>query len=94
MTITMHSAQAAALAREAGERPEVVAAALLHDVGHMLGFEAGLPSQMDGCGFEAHDTVGADFLLDLGFHRDVAFLTSQHVAAKRYLCATELGYFD
>ena len=92
MTITMHSAQAAALAREAGERPEVVAAALLHDVGHMLGFEAGLPAQMDGCGFEAHDTAGADFLLDLGFHRDVAFLTSQHVAAKRYLVSVDEKY--
>jgi gamma-butyrobetaine dioxygenase len=49
MTITQHSAQAAALARLSGEDPSVVAAALLHDVGHLLGFEAGLEAEMDGC---------------------------------------------
>ena len=69
----MHSAQAAAHAREAGEDSRVVAAALLHDVGHMLGFEAGLPAEMDGCGFENHDESGGEFLEALGFEKDVSY---------------------
>lgn len=49
MTILAHSAQAAARARAAGERDAMVVAALFHDIGHMLGFEAGLQAEMDGC---------------------------------------------
>lgn len=94
MTITQHSAQAAKLAAEAGEREAVVVAALFHDVGHMLGFEAGLPAEMDGCGFEAHDASGGAFLTDLGFDADVGYLASQHVRAKRYLVAVDDAYAD
>ena len=92
MTLTMHSAQTAELARQAGESSDLVAAALLHDVGHMLGFEAGLIAEMDGCGFEHHDEAVAAFLRALGFCHDVAFLTSTHVAAKRYLVAVDPDY--
>eukprot|EP00954_Amorphochlora_amoebiformis_P021775 1348728-Amorphochlora_amoeboformis.AAC.1 len=53
-------------ARAAGESKEVVIAALLHDVGHLLGLEAGFEPAMDGCGTVDHEGIGHDFLLDLG----------------------------
>ena len=92
VTIAGHSQEAAKLALEAGERQEVIAAALFHDCGHLLGFEAGLPAEMDGCGFEQHHSSGADFLTKLGFSRDVAYLVEHHVAAKRYLVAVDPTY--
>ncbi|KAJ8599157.1 hypothetical protein CTAYLR_008307 [Chrysophaeum taylorii] len=92
MSITQHSAQAAQLARAAGERDAAVVAALFHDVGHLLGFEAGLPAEMDGCGFEAHDSSGGAFLTQLGFEEDVGWLAAQHVRAKRYRVAVDPAY--
>merc|ERR1719401_3208454 len=49
VSIEAHSLQAAALAaKETPNDREVIAAALLHDVGHMLGLEAGQRMGMDG----------------------------------------------
>lgn len=50
LNITEHSVQAAMVARARGESEEVQIAALFHDVGHLLGLEAGYPPAMDGCG--------------------------------------------
>jgi len=48
----------------------------------------------DSVGRIAHETLGAKYLLALGFPSKVAELVEAHVPAKRYLCATEPGYYE
>ena len=50
VSIIGHSLQAADCAREGGD-DEVMVAALLHDIGHVVGMESGYPLGMNGCGF-------------------------------------------
>jgi predicted HD phosphohydrolase len=88
-----HATQAAALAAAAGLEPAVVAASLLHDVGHMVGLaEPTAHGRMGDCGTVAHEGVGASWLADLRFAPRVAALVRRHVDAKRYLCAVDAGY--
>lgn len=91
VTQTRHALQAAWLAREAGEPDEVVIAALLHDVGHLLHPEE------DGAAERGvdtrHENLGAEYLL-ARFGETVAQAARLHVEAKRCLCAIEPGYAD
>lgn len=88
-----HACQAAQLAAADGQPEEVVLAALLHDIGHLLDDEPGT-EQMDGYGVMDHEGVGAEYLLQRGFGQRVAMLIRTHVAAKRYLCAVNLRYYQ
>lgn len=81
VTIGEHMRQAGALAEAAGAAAPLVAAALLHDVGH-------LRHETDA----RHGTGGARWLSQW-FGPAVTEPVRLHVAAKRYLCATEAGYF-
>lgn len=87
-----HALQAAALAERAGAAPALVAAALLHDVGHLLVLAQGrdaAPRVTD----QRHQDVGADWLA--GFlPPEVTEPVRLHVAAKRYLCAVEPVYAE
>ena len=85
ITIKLHCEQAAALAQAESGDEEVVLAALLHDIGHLAGMEAGFAVGMGGCGIERHEHVGADFLGSLGFSPRIVDLVRAHVSAKRYL---------
>jgi gamma-butyrobetaine dioxygenase len=80
VTIGVHMRQAGALAEAAGADPALVAAALLHDVGHLRN-ETG----------QLHGEAGARWL-SRWFGPAVTEPVRLHVAAKRYLCATEPGY--
>jgi len=82
-----HALQCAALAEAEGARPALLVAALLHDIGHLLEVAD------DAYGLHRHDKVGAAFLAQL-FGPEVCEPVRLHVAAKRYLCATEPGYLD
>jgi len=84
-----HALQCAALARAEGAPDTLVAAALLHDYGHLLDDRGHMAEHegMDG----AHEAVGADALATW-FGPDVTQPIALHVAAKRYLCAVEPGY--
>lgn len=93
VSTTEHSVQAFLVAREACESAEAQVACLLHDIGHLCGFEAGFEPAMDGCGTVDHEGVGARFLGALGFPESVAYLVHQHVNAKRYRCAREPDYY-
>ena len=80
-----HGLQAAALARaEAPDDPELIAAALLHDVGHLV-----LDEHNAAADFHeedrAHEVAGHAFL-NSRFSERVAAISLHHVAAKRYLC--------
>ncbi|BBY27426.1 HD family phosphohydrolase [Mycolicibacterium sediminis] len=76
-----HALQSAARAVDDGADDELVLAAALHDVAHspLLG-----PST-------AHDAAARKWLRPR-FGERVAWLAGAHVAAKRYLTATEPGY--
>jgi phosphonate degradation associated HDIG domain protein len=82
VTIGEHMRQAGALAEAAGAPAPLVAAALLHDVGH-------LRHETDA----RHGAGGAQWLSQW-FGPAVTEPVRLHVAAKRYLCATEPGYSD
>ncbi len=85
-----HALQTALLAEQAGEPGSLVAAALLHDIGHMVQ-ESGENPAADGVD-DRHEQLGHAFL-EQWFGPEVCEPVRLHVAAKRYLCATEAGYF-
>ena len=82
VTIGIHMRQAGALAEAAGAEQPLVAAALLHDIGH-------LRQESDS----RHGDAGAQWLSQW-FGPAVTEPVRLHVAAKRYLCASEPGYFQ
>jgi [1-hydroxy-2-(trimethylamino)ethyl]phosphonate dioxygenase len=86
-----HALQCAALAEEAGASAELTAAALLHDYGHFFEGrgEAAERERRDA----RHEAHGAR-LLARWFPAEVTRPVALHVAAKRYLCAAEPGYFE
>ncbi len=86
-----HALQAAWLAEQGGGDDALVAAALLHDIGHLL---AGLGDDPAAEGIDdRHEEAGGAFLR-AWFGPEVTEPVRLHVAAKRYLCATEPGYFE
>lgn len=86
-----HALQAAALARGANAPAAEVAAALLHDLGHLLHHlgEDCVDAGID----DAHEELGVRFL-SKHFPPAVVEPIRLHVAAKRYLCTVESGYFS
>ncbi|MFD8701847.1 phosphonate degradation HD-domain oxygenase [Kitasatospora sp. NPDC059648] len=89
VTMAEHMLQAAAAAEAAGAPDHLIAAALLHDVGHFQGALHGrdLMRGQDN----HHSDSGADWLARW-FGPEVTEPVRLHVAAKRYLCAVEPGY--
>ncbi|HTN09572.1 MAG TPA: HD domain-containing protein [Acetobacteraceae bacterium] len=85
-----HALQTALLAEQAGEPGALVAAALLHDIGHMVQ-ELGDNPAAEGVD-DRHEELGHAFLAQW-FGPEVSEPVRLHVAAKRYLCATEADYF-
>jgi len=84
-----HALQSAWCAKEDGAGDELIAAALLHDVGHLL---AGRYLAAEGVD-DVHERAGADYLASQ-FSARVTEPVRLHVAAKRYLCAVEPTYAD
>ena len=91
VTQAAHMLQAAALAEQAVAPPELIAAALLHDVGHFTGTVTGR-DLMQGTD-NRHSEQGANWLAKW-FGPEVTELVRLHVDAKRYLCAVEPGYLS
>ena len=95
VTIGEHMRQAGALAEAAGAPAPLVAAALLHDVGHLLGEaeRGGLGGSSPRASTDARHGSGGARWLSQWFGPAVTEPVRLHVAAKRYLCAAEPGYF-
>jgi phosphonate degradation associated HDIG domain protein len=99
VTVAAHLLQAGARAQAAGAPPALVAAALLHDVGHLRGADAEAADiELSGRDLMAgtdndHGDRGAQWLSAQRFPASVTEPIRLHVAAKRYLCATEPSYF-
>jgi gamma-butyrobetaine dioxygenase len=91
VTLREHMLQSAAAAEAEDAGDYLVAAALLHDIGHLLhgGDENAALLGID----TRHEEVGYEFL-GRHFPPEVVDPVRMHVAAKRYLCATDPGYFD
>jgi len=85
-----HALQCAFLASRESAPASVVAAALLHDIGHLLHAQGERPA-LRGID-DKHEEIGAAYLRH-AFGPKVAEPVRLHVAAKRYLCATDSGYF-
>jgi phosphonate degradation associated HDIG domain protein len=103
-----HALQCAHLAEIAEESPETIVAALLHDLGHMLGANSQRPKfamQGEGDGKsqdpdqtppttdDLHQYIALPFLRGV-FGDAVLEPIKLHVEAKRYLCATDPDYWE
>lgn len=84
-----HALQAAELAARAGSSDAIIAAALLHDIGHICQRDA---EPMAGLGAKHHERIGAEHLASLGFGPGVTALVASHVSAKRWLVARRPEY--
>ena len=91
ITHLAHALQCAALAHHEGSSDELIAAALLHDIGHL--FEIERNNGPDYTTNLRHELTGSDYLSEL-FPLAVTAPIAMHVEAKRYLAANEAGYFD
>jgi len=86
-----HALQCAQLAEQAGAAPELVTAAFLHDLGHMLNVQGDTPTArgID----DQHQYFAIPFLRGL-FPAAVIEAIRLHVDAKRALCALETDYYE
>jgi [1-hydroxy-2-(trimethylamino)ethyl]phosphonate dioxygenase len=89
VSMTEHALQAAHFAAAAGAAPPLVAAALLHDIGHLIDIVA--DDIADWREDAHHEVIGSRWLAQR-FPAAVYEPVRLHVPAKRYLCATDTGY--
>jgi [1-hydroxy-2-(trimethylamino)ethyl]phosphonate dioxygenase len=90
VSMTEHALQAAYFAKIAAAPPQLVIAALLHDIGHLI---EDVPDDLADWSVDAHhEEIGSHWLAEK-FHPEVSEPVRLHVPAKRYLLATDAGYF-
>jgi gamma-butyrobetaine dioxygenase len=87
VTTAEHSLLTAAAAEQQGHHDTLVAACLMHDVGHWL------DEPDDGYGIHDHGNLGGDWVA-ARFDAAVSEPVRLHVDAKRFLCAREPDYHD
>jgi phosphonate degradation associated HDIG domain protein len=90
-TQLQHALQTAELARSNGCADALVAAALLHDVGQLMG---GAGDAAEKLGLDARHEIGGARFLRKHFPAAVCEPIRLHVAAKRYLCAVDPAYAE
>ncbi len=90
VTARAHALQCAHLAEAGGAAAPLVAAALLHDIGHFLMPADGSCAADDGTD-DRHEALGAAWLR-LSFPAAVTEPIRLHVDAKRYLVAADPGH--
>ena len=88
---TEHALQAAFLAEREAAPDALVAAALLHDVGHLL---EGQDEDLALHGVDGRHEIAGQVFLTQSFGPEVVEPIALHVAAKRYLCAVEPAYLE
>src|SRR5881275_731530 len=91
VTQTSHMVQCAMLAMKNNVDTELILGAFLHDIGHLLGHRQHSEAMGD-FGAVNHEGIGAQYLKEKGFSDRVCAMVDGHVAAKRYLVATDASY--
>jgi phosphonate degradation associated HDIG domain protein len=90
VSMSEHALQAAYFAQVEAAPPQLIVAALLHDVGHLI---EEVPDDIADWTTDArHEHIGARWLARR-FGPEVSEPVRLHVPAKRYLCATDDHYF-
>ncbi|BCQ26007.1 HD domain-containing protein [Caballeronia sp. NK8] len=89
VTQLQHALQSATLAEQAGASRELIVAALLHDLGHLLNLQGETPTERDVD--DLHQYFALPFLRPL-FSPAVLEPIRLHVDAKRCLCAIDPSY--
>jgi [1-hydroxy-2-(trimethylamino)ethyl]phosphonate dioxygenase len=90
VSMTEHALQAAYFARTAAAPTALIVAALLHDIGHLVD---DVSSDIADWTVDAHhEQVGGRWLAER-FPPEVSEPVRLHVPAKRFLLATDAGYF-
>jgi predicted HD phosphohydrolase len=84
-----HALQCAWLAEQSSATGELIVAALLHDIGHLL---HDLPADAPDQGVDDHHETSGYRFLQNHFSLAVTEPVRQHVAAKRYLVAVDATY--
>jgi phosphonate degradation associated HDIG domain protein len=91
VTQQQHALQAAHAAETDGASETLIAAAILHDYGHLV---HDLPQEIVVRGIDDKHEELVAALLEPYFVSAVTEPARLHVPAKRYLCAVEPGYFN
>ena len=91
VTMGQHMLQGATMAEKSREPDEIIIGTLLHDIGHFTS-EFGTFS-MEDTEDRYHEDAGAAVLEEF-FPKVITDCCRHHVAAKRYLCATDPEYFQ
>lgn len=85
-----HALQCASLAESDDASPALIAAALLHDIGHLV------DNRYEGAAQRGvnrhHEQIGSAFL-KRWFTDEVTIPVALHVPAKQYLCAVDPDYY-
>ncbi len=91
VTQQQHALQTARAAEKDGASDTLIAAAILHDYGHLV---HDLPQEIVAQGIDDRHEELVAALLDPYFVPAVTEPARLHVPAKRYLCAVEPSYFN
>ena len=85
-----HALQCAELAEKNNHSKEIITAALLHDIGHLLyNGKDPIHEGVDG----KHENLGADYLAQY-FDEKITLPIRAHVNSKRYLAFAEESYYN
>ncbi|CAF4140965.1 unnamed protein product [Rotaria magnacalcarata] len=89
-----HALQAAYFAEQYNPNDtELIVAAFLHDVGHLLGTKN--EDFMGDLGVLQHEHIGAEYLrTQVGLSERICYLVANHVNAKRYLTHIDKDYYN
>jgi Predicted HD phosphohydrolase len=90
VTQRQHALQCATLASQEGASSALIAASLLHDIGHMLGDTLRANEPLEDL---MHEVKGANFLAQW-FGKEVTEPVRLHVVAKRFLTGNDPAYYD
>ena len=91
VSVGVHMLQTAALAESSGAPDHLVAAALLHDIGHVRGVQ--IAHILLSGTTDRHEEVGAGWL-SAWFPAEVIEPVRLHEAARRYLCVVDENYLS
>lgn len=92
-TVLSHSIQSGIIAQKKGLDDELILAAYLHDIGHIVPLVSSHEYELMGSyGIDKHDHLGSTYLEVQGFTDRVIATVKNHVNAKRYLCSVDETY--